>query len=367
VCKRHSTNEHDAFINYRVATEKDLSLKIFYALSLQKKTNGEALKVFLDRQCLPDGEDYEIQFVTAIKTSPVIILLISEAGISNIQNADQWQDNVLLEYELALAQYESENAVLLPLLVPTVRVIEGETFISKFKKFGTDQYPDAPHISPKSGKNIRATMKKLFGLQGIHVDVDNLEATLPLIEEQIKAMEKRKVEKSLNGPDGEVSLKIGGKPMNLYVHQKKFYISLIYPNFCIYKNPVRNAGNDLITIFSKIRFDPFTNLVKTNDFTFAASVGKIFNSNDPHQKYATCGGCEKDYCADGSARVDLRGTTFAVNDTFKHEGWRSAGTWRFSENNQVVELTGGGHCGGTSPAKASDKDAECWILQLKPL
>jgi hypothetical protein len=326
--------------------------------------------VFLDRQCLPDGEDYEIQFTSAIKNSSIIILLVSELAIAKIQNANEWADNVLLEYEYALEQQEAGEAVILPLLIPTTRVIEGETFISKFKKFSVDQYPDAPHISPKSGKNIRATMKKLFSLQGIHIDVDNLEMTLPSIAEQITAMEKRRLDKILNGPDGEIIFKLKGKEMKLYVHSKKLYISLVYPNFSMMKNPVTKPvkEGDLLTVFSKIRFDPYTLMVKTNDYTFAASIGKNFNTNDAFVAYGSCGGCDGPLIDDGKARIDLRGTQFAVNDTFRHEGWKSKGTWNFKDHNQVVELTGGGHCGGAKPTRASETDNTNpdggWILQL---
>jgi len=370
ICKKHASEVHDIFINYRVASEKDLSLKLFYALSTHRHPTGkEAVKVFLDRQCLPEGEEYEKHFVSAITNSTIIVLLISEAGIANIQSADQWQDNVLLEYELALEQHESEKAFVLPLLIPTIKVVEGETYIVKFKKFGTDQYPDAPHKSPKSSKNVRETMKKLFSLQGVHIDLDNLDSPLPGIVEKLPILERKRIEKYLNGPDGEVIVPLGGKDVKLYRHEKAFYISLIHPNFSFYKNPTRAAGNDQLTVFSKIRYDPFTNLVKNNDFAFAANVGKYFNSDGSPQLYGTCGGCEKESYADGHARIDLRGTSFALKDTFKHEGWKSAGTWTFSYDNQVVVLTGGGFCGSTFPIKSEvskEKGLQGgWVLEVK--
>ena len=45
--------------------------------------------------------------------------------------------------------------------------------------------------------------------------------------------------------------------------------------------------------------------------------------------------------------MDLTGTAFAVAPSqFTAQGWHPAGTATYSAANQVVNLTGGGYCGG---------------------
>ena len=52
----------------------------------------------------------------------------------------------------------------------------------------------------------------------------------------------------------------------------------------------------------------------------------------------------------GLANVDLRGTAFAVApEQFVPEGETPEGEATYSDDNQVVDLTGGGHCGWMHP------------------
>jgi len=181
--------------------------------------------------------------------------------------------------------------------------------------------------------------------------------------------------------DKEVPILVGGKTIKLFQHTATaLYISLSNvsqnDNFSSYIVPQRKpwgaSDTDVYTRFSKIRFDPTTMTVHTGDYTFAKSVG-----NCGHHKnegittsfpYATAFDCESNSSHSGKGNINLLGTPFAVADEFKHDGWNSNGTWEFLHNNQVVNLTGGGYCGWTTPANSGNESTAIkggWYLKLK--
>jgi hypothetical protein len=167
-CKKHKIAKHDVFINYRVRTDKDLAVKLFYALSAETKEDGKAIRPFLDVECLNDGEEWEAGFLNGLESAAVMLLLISEDGIKGIEGAHERQDNVLLEYEYALDKHGKETAVLLPLVVG--KTVEGGLY-KPFGAFGVSQYSDQKHASGKStGTSVRATMEQLFKIQGLKTD-----------------------------------------------------------------------------------------------------------------------------------------------------------------------------------------------------
>jgi hypothetical protein len=156
------------------------------------------------------------------------------------------------------------------------------------------------------------------------------------------------------------------------------YISLVNINYSSYKYPTRRPWNsatnsDLRTTWTKIRFDPSTMLVNTADYTYSSSTGKVSHHaapNDTRVAFATAFGCEASYNADGEAVIDLRGTNFAVDDTFNKGGYNGAGTWTFTDNNQKVVVRGGGYCGWAGPSTAvaggeSGVTNGGWHLKLK--
>jgi hypothetical protein len=74
----------------------------------------------------------------------------------------------------------------------------------------------------------------------------------------------------------------------------------------------------------------------------------------PPCDYASAGDCRGGWSQTGTANVDVRGTPFTIaRDQFVVEGYLPAGSTVFSENDQVVDLTGGGYCGGNSAANHS--------------
>jgi len=181
-CKSHKISRHDFFINYRVATDKDLAEKLALALDNKIKKDRSRVHTFLDKRCLVDGEDWEAGFLHGLGNSAVIVLLISEAAIENIVNADKRQDNVLLEYEGAMQRSESNEAKLIPFLVGK---IVGNT-LEKFSNFSAARFPNEKHFSPKSNANVQETMYKLFKLQGQHLDPSAYEDKLPYLLSELE-------------------------------------------------------------------------------------------------------------------------------------------------------------------------------------
>lgn len=181
--------------------------------------------------------------------------------------------------------------------------------------------------------------------------------------------------------DAEIKFVIDRKTVQLFQHTAtSLYITLSNTgssdNFSSYIVPKRKPWGasdvDVYTRFSKIRFDPVSMTVNTGDFTYAKSVGKCghhANVNITAQfPYATCFDCEHENSHSGKANINLVGTSFAVDDTFKHDGWCAAGTWEYSHSNQIVNLTGGGFCGWTTPTSSGDESSTIqggWFLKLK--
>ena len=95
--------------------------------------------------------------------------------------------------------------------------------------------------------------------------------------------------------------------------------------------------------------------------------------NNPDRiPFGSAFGCESPFSQDGLARIDLRGTPFAIDDDFSHGGYESNGTASFSNDRQVVEIRGGGYCGWMVPTKAKQEGEVKshiggWYLKLKPI
>lgn len=172
-------------------------------------------------------------------------------------------------------------------------------------------------------------------------------------------------------------------------HVPRLYISL--PNLNVSRSYGWKGGTTGETFWHKIRFDPRTMMVHTGDYTFArlGAHRKRHGNNcqrlvpdlgvmapTQHVKvgeytpYATCFDCSAPHSKRAHSTVDLRGTSLAVASNFKHAGWKSAGTWEFSHDRQVVKLSGGGYCGWTAsvdfPGNPDDHPGK-WALKLKVL
>ncbi|KAI9330898.1 hypothetical protein DFJ73DRAFT_963861 [Zopfochytrium polystomum] len=105
--------QFDCFISYRVASEALLAQEL--RLHLMKR----GLKVFLDQENLKDGENWQSGFVTGLKSSRVVLLLVSAAALDprRVARSVSAVDNVLLEWETAMAASKWGFCSVLPIYV----------------------------------------------------------------------------------------------------------------------------------------------------------------------------------------------------------------------------------------------------------
>jgi len=103
----------DGFINYRVRSEAGTAEKVC------KRLLASGADVFWDKRNLPDGCPWELAFRRGLKFSRHVISLISADGLSLIRDnaAKRQQDNVLLEYELALDKCRKWPGYVIPVAV----------------------------------------------------------------------------------------------------------------------------------------------------------------------------------------------------------------------------------------------------------
>ncbi len=141
------------------------------------------------------------------------------------------------------------------------------------------------------------------------------------------------------------------------------YLSLVNTggasNFSQYTAGGASAGTNAVTHYTKVRLNPNTLLVDINDKTFTTSTGSIAHGTFyvTEMDYAVAMDCSAPGGSTGQGNIDLRGTRFAVIDTFVPDGWiPSPGQANFSFDDQVVDLQGGGYCGWISPARRPAHD-----------
>ena len=122
VVKEIAVNDDDinhGFISYRQKTEKQFSTILYMGVKALAVDEEFAYpdckpKLFLDTKSLKDGEDWEVGFVRGLLASQMMVPLVSwhegdngsVAQMIGFSEANDYQDNVLLEWELALALRE---------------------------------------------------------------------------------------------------------------------------------------------------------------------------------------------------------------------------------------------------------------------
>lgn len=110
-------------------------------------------------------------------------------------------------------------------------------------------------------------------------------------------------------------------------------------------------GHDVLTIYHKIRLDPASLIVDTNDITFATSSGSINDGQIQSTPYGMAAGC-RGSLALGAANINLTGTplTVAGNQPFALQGDSPVGQpLDIQANGQIINLIGGGRCGYLAP------------------
>lgn len=157
--------------------------------------------------------------------------------------------------------------------------------------------------------------------------------------------------------DGEYTLYIGGLAgmpwtaycVDLEVDPRAF---LTLPagsvnNYSQYST--EGPGTSVRTEFQRVAVDEIALTVDVDDLTHASSSGVLshddFNvTTMPFGTAMNCGG------APGVARIDLTGTPFVVTSTFCVAGFMASGNAMASDGGRVIDISGTGGCGWTTPA-----------------
>ncbi len=173
--------------------------------------------------------------------------------------------------------------------------------------------------------------------------------------------------------DGDYTIFVGGAEIPVYCSNMAEnpweYLPLARTgaghNFSQYTAGGASPGTDVVTHYTKLRFDPhpvsfspLTFRVNIADQKFATSTGQLCHSSGgacpegsqvTAMPYAVAMDCRGAGSATGRANLDLSGTPFEVVDTFTLQTFHGAGSATY-QNPHVVDLAGGGYCGWIAPA-----------------
>lgn len=172
------------FISYRVASDALLAERLCDKLQQQDICQEKKIRVkcFLDKQNLVSGENWEQGFLNGLASSCLFLPVMSAAGLAPIGSlTPDKQDNVLLEYERALAMRDNGAIEILPVLVGTY---DDARAFHRFRYWGP--YPDVPSKTNPSG-TVKATMATINAIQGIFCDPNDLARTVALVRDRLES------------------------------------------------------------------------------------------------------------------------------------------------------------------------------------
>jgi hypothetical protein len=180
--------------------------------------------------------------------------------------------------------------------------------------------------------------------------------------------------------DGEYKLFVGGDPQKPWDAWCSFgssppavYLTLLKTtnaNFSQYYAGGGRPGTNVRTAYQKVRIDPETLLVNESDKTWSLSVGSINDGSGgviTQMNYGSAADCFNTNSSRGTGNVDLTGTPFAVAaNAFVTSGYIAAGSATYSSDSRIVNLTGGGFCGGTDVRKGPKNPFNLQLLYVGP-
>jgi hypothetical protein len=110
------------FISYRVASDRDLARRLYDELSTRVlMETGQAVRVYLDQVGLEDGQRWDSGFMEGLANSWIFVPIVSVGSVGpmvTMSEAEDWCDNVLLEWTAALELYSrGVTKALLPIIL----------------------------------------------------------------------------------------------------------------------------------------------------------------------------------------------------------------------------------------------------------
>ncbi|KAI8812784.1 hypothetical protein BJ742DRAFT_552999 [Cladochytrium replicatum] len=177
-CMRHKRDEtHHIFISYRqaaslyqahiLALELEIQLATLSHEIGQEFTDETKPHVFLDQTCLVPGEDWVNGFLTGLVNTRMMVLLCSNAAIERMKRADNSEDNLLLEWELALERYRAGVVEILPILIGQEVRVNDQVLFSPFDFSIVNLLPEAKpkhRLSPQN-MTVREIVQNILQLQ----------------------------------------------------------------------------------------------------------------------------------------------------------------------------------------------------------
>jgi hypothetical protein len=146
-CVDVNPKEYDCFLSYRVATNQALVERLYWCL------RSEGLNPFFDKECLVLGEGWKEQFLRGLRSSRYFVACTSADGLTSARDRtrDHSEDNVLLEYQMALEINEKRNLAKKPEFIVPILIAKADgNALVKFRDFSESFYSDsvAPIESP---------------------------------------------------------------------------------------------------------------------------------------------------------------------------------------------------------------------------
>ncbi|KAJ3129501.1 hypothetical protein HK098_001268 [Nowakowskiella sp. JEL0407] len=164
----HNLDQFDFFFSHRKHADKDVVQLLHEQLNGLQWDHDHAIHAFWDDQCLSASENWEIGFTSALEHSKIVILIISIECVRKIKAADVEEDNVLLEWELALLR-------------------------KAFNEFDYTDFPEAKHCHTRSPRifTVRKVMQQIFQIQGeFFVGKNDVDRIITKLQNTLSKLEK---------------------------------------------------------------------------------------------------------------------------------------------------------------------------------
>ena len=163
------------FISYRVASDRELARRLHDSLSaLTIEETGQKLRVYLDATRLEDGQRWDTGFMKGLSKSWVFVPIVSVGCVQPmmaLSEAEDWCDNVLLEWTAALELHQRGTIkAVLPLLAG-----QGSFFSDAQAAFGG--------VSALPGTVSASTMEQVAMHLHEHTDDGSIEGLRELVQQ----------------------------------------------------------------------------------------------------------------------------------------------------------------------------------------
>jgi hypothetical protein len=159
---------YEAMFSYRVKSDEAIVSVLFDKVQVQAAAAPHTPRLFWDKVSLSKGQPWQDGFLTAVQSSQVLVCMVSwyegnagsvgQMASLNPDNGEDWQDNVLLEWEMGLILLERDNHPLASILP----VFCGPVDSRGYQPFPFELLVQLPKaISPATKGAVVATCGKL--------------------------------------------------------------------------------------------------------------------------------------------------------------------------------------------------------------